>query len=1029
MTLLVWLASTAWAQVACGDTLTADTTLTADLVCAKGFTGDVLTIGADGIVLDGDGFAIVAPDADAKVFSNGFSNSVIQDLDVSSSSGTGAGIELRNTTGFQVLNVIASGNATGILGRSGVKSLTVTDTDVSDSTAWGMDFQQADAGLLIARNTFDDSAEGLRIDQMTGPWTLSNTKGNLNTFVAVARGGDAGDVIFLDTVDDVTIDGQDLSDTLGIGRGVFITNSTDVTVSNNDLSGRRRGLQTGGSANSGLVITGNDASDSTDFAMLFQRISTPFTLESNIFDDSDQGLRIDDLSNWTMPNNNSFAGVPANNANDDIIELQDTTNITFDGIDLSAASGDGNAIRLFRTTGTTIQNADLSGRLRGVYTGGATTSLTVDNTDISNAGVRALQLDEIQTALTLTDVTTDGSANGLIVTDTTGPITIDVSGVSFVGTAGADSREWVELLRCDQVTVTDLEALDLGQTTTVVRVRESTDIVVDNVRTCEARRGVQISGSSDTVVQNSQFGSGDDGVEIDPITGFAADNNTIIAAFLDNSGDDVDDSGTNTTVKASAMADSDADGVADLCDICPNDPLDDLDGDTLCADVGLDDDGDGVPDKIDGDKDDPNACQDSDGDTCDDCSVAGMAEPGNDGTDTDGDGDCDAGDTDDDNDNVLDGDDSDPLDEFVCSDDDFDDCDDCTSGTFDVANDGTDTDGDGVCDLKDLVINPSVDFDTTAVGWTTGGIGSPSVVFDDASSLFVMVFETQLGTHPDCPVGVWGIGLATSPDGITWTDAGGPLVQPDPNNATPHLFYWDCVAAHPTIVDRSSGNLTMFFKSEQSDASCDTSTPSWGCGQYTGIGRVLITWDSGAGEYLATTPDATPALDVGQNFGYPRALFADGEYKVALSQRPDMLVASGAASSLTLDGTAWLPGDAPWTPDEIFNPAPVCEADGSYSAFLGGRELGVGGFGDIVGGNIGRLESSDFVTWNLGAGPVLSTDNGDVEMRHFDALLVGTTDYLLYFSDQTGPSGTNRVGLAETNSGWSVSSVQSKVCP
>ena len=58
-------------------------------------------------------------------------------------------------------------------------------------------------------------------------------------------------------------------------------------------------------------------------------------------------------------------------------------------------------------------------------------------------------------------------------------------------------------------------------------------------------------------------------------------------------------------------------------------------------------------------------------------------------------------DPDDDNDGVLDGDDSAPLDNFVCQDLDGDGCDDCTSGTVDASNDGTDTDGDGICDAGD----------------------------------------------------------------------------------------------------------------------------------------------------------------------------------------------------------------------------------------------------------------------------------------------------------------------------------------
>ena len=51
-----------------------------------------------------------------------------------------------------------------------------------------------------------------------------------------------------------------------------------------------------------------------------------------------------------------------------------------------------------------------------------------------------------------------------------------------------------------------------------------------------------------------------------------------------------------------------------------------------------------------------------------------------DGWDYDGDGLCDAGDTDDDNDGALDGADSNDNNPFICSDNDNDTCDDCSSG-------------------------------------------------------------------------------------------------------------------------------------------------------------------------------------------------------------------------------------------------------------------------------------------------------------------------------------------------------------
>ncbi len=66
---------------------------------------------------------------------------------------------------------------------------------------------------------------------------------------------------------------------------------------------------------------------------------------------------------------------------------------------------------------------------------------------------------------------------------------------------------------------------------------------------------------------------------------------------------------------------------------------------TFTVRVAADRDGDGVPDELDPFPDDPIRCGDSDVDTCDDCS-SGTFDPASDGTDTDGDGVCDAGDDD-----------------------------------------------------------------------------------------------------------------------------------------------------------------------------------------------------------------------------------------------------------------------------------------------------------------------------------------------------------------------------------------------
>ena len=108
--------------------------------------------------------------------------------------------------------------------------------------------------------------------------------------------------------------------------------------------------------------------------------------------------------------------------------------------------------------------------------------------------------------------------------------------------------------------------------------------------------------------------------------------------------------------KLSDIVDSDNDGIVDEDDNCPETPNSDqldTDGDLTGDACDADDDNDGVADTGDTDPLDPSVCEDTDGDSCDDCSVGvdGFGplpdnDPSNDGPDTDGDGLCNAGDPD-----------------------------------------------------------------------------------------------------------------------------------------------------------------------------------------------------------------------------------------------------------------------------------------------------------------------------------------------------------------------------------------------
>src|SRR5688572_22091201 len=82
-----------------------------------------------------------------------------------------------------------------------------------------------------------------------------------------------------------------------------------------------------------------------------------------------------------------------------------------------------------------------------------------------------------------------------------------------------------------------------------------------------------------------------------------------------------------------------------------------------------------------------------------------------------------------------------------------------------------------------------------AVPFIANSIGSPTVAYDTIRGRMLMQFETLTSTtSASCPAGVWGIGGATSNDGISWTPFPGLALSPAPGSGT----YWQCVVAHPT---------------------------------------------------------------------------------------------------------------------------------------------------------------------------------------------------------------------------------------
>jgi hypothetical protein len=329
-----------------------------------------------------------------------------------------------------------------------------------------------------------------------------------------------------------------------------------------------------------------------------------------------------------------------------------------------------------------------------------------------------------------------------------------------------------------------------------------------------------------------------------------------------------------------------------------------------------------------------------------------------------------------------------------------------------------------------------------AISYMSQSIGSPTVIYDTNRDRFMMIFETRTPTvDARCPQGVWTLGFATSPDGVTWTPRSTPLLNVVPGSGR----WFSCALSHPTALYTptaygGNGIITMFAKGEQDTAACDVTTPSWGCDTITGIGLIQI-YLTAAGDPQIVAVRSTPVLDPPPTanatlYGFPKAVRKGGVYRILYQVYPDIWSAfSGNLTSFpdTQQQLELAKDDVrlttPWVRNELFNPSLVCDDDPSfpYAGYVGGRHTngtGVvsGGWGKAIdnawgGTSTFALDATAQVEWV-----------GDDAWRHWDVHRLTTGDYLVWF-DEKDASGNNIIRFGGTTLTFNNADVVSKTCP
>ena len=340
---------------------------------------------------------------------------------------------------------------------------------------------------------------------------------------------------------------------------------------------------------------------------------------------------------------------------------------------------------------------------------------------------------------------------------------------------------------------------------------------------------------------------------------------------------------------------------------------------------------------------------------------------------------------------------------------------------------------------QDLTIHPDWLIEPATGTFYANGIGSPTVAYDEAQDLWVMYFETQFGpveAGGDCRQGRWGIGRATSSDGLDWTVDADLVLEPAADS------FYDCVVAHPTVVYDGS-QWRMWFKAHQAATACDDgNTPSWGCGVVTGVGQAV------SSDGINFTVVDEPIISL-STFGFPTVVQMDGDWHMLLAYSNAANQIYELWHSVSINGgDTWstpvvvlAPGFAPWVEDEIYNPALTCDDDAAsrYLLWAGGRDTTIKtGPPTVQTAGIGRAFSDDaidwswdgtsaIIEWNLSPEPPASPDR---DWRHWDVVRVGDQS-LLFFSERDS-AGRNRVGVAYTydsvQTGFDESQIGSRVC-
>ena len=222
--------SQALGDPACGDTLTADATLSADLSC-NNQGSDGLIIGGDGVTLDLNGYAIKGPGivgvrivgTNATVINTGDRPGIIK--------GFGYGVYLNPTQGARVIGLTLTGNGKGIAAGSAHWNIITGNTitaNTQDGIQLGLSSYNRISGNAVSRNDF-----GIAI--------ANSSHANIISGNTVSKNRNFGIAVFCGSDSNLILDNSVTNTNGGEAHGIIVRSGSD----NTEVTGNAANLNTG----------------------------------------------------------------------------------------------------------------------------------------------------------------------------------------------------------------------------------------------------------------------------------------------------------------------------------------------------------------------------------------------------------------------------------------------------------------------------------------------------------------------------------------------------------------------------------------------------------------------------------------------------------------------------------------------------------------------------------------------------------------------------------------------------------------